>query len=293
MAAPATPWPKIALIAAAPIALMLGCWLMMKSGVLEHAAEGGGDLVAGKTYAVWVKELEVAPRRADGSAWDLDQSAPDLAVAIGLEGHELLRTVVADNSMVATWDAVALKVSTLLKGEISRSEAQRLAKFRAGSKNRMSVGVFDHDLLSTEAIGGTSFGLTQLHLGLNKLSAGGNIRHLLLVVEDADGVGSTDLKEGGEVAVKWTDTAASELTANAARLSGQAQQTLDELSVELQQGMKQMNAAAKTTMEKLAVEMEDDLNKARTTAEEAARRLRAKLDEVLPPQPAQPQGKGQ
>ncbi len=245
---------------------------------LVSLPQGGGALLAeGKTYAVWVKELEVEPRRPDGSSWDVDGSAPDLAVAIGWEGHELLRTIVADNSVLATWDPVALKVSTLLKGEISRGEAQRLAKFRVRKGMEMVVGVYDHDLLDAEPIASTRLKVDQLVFGLNQLASGKGVRRLVLAVEEVDQVGTPHQNEGAPLLVDWSTENPVELAGSARLFGEQTQQLLQGLSEEMSLTFEDLGEEYQKQIEELALHLQDELKAARIDAEQAAKTLEQEL----------------
>lgn len=264
---------KVLWLALIPLVLVgLLCW-----GFVALRQGGRALLTEGKTYAVWVKELEVDPKRPDGTSWDVDGSAPDLAVAIGWEGHELLRTIVADNSILATWDPVALKVTTLLKGEISRGEAQRLAKFRAKKGMEMVVGVYDHDLLDAEIIASTRLKVDQLAFGLNQLPAGKGIRRLVLAVEEADQVGSPESNEGDPLAVEWTTDNPSELAGPAKFFGEQTQQLLKGLSEEMALTYEELGQEYQKQVEELALRLQDELEAARIDAEQAAKTLEQEL----------------
>lgn len=234
-------------------------------------------LTEGKTYAVWVKELEVDPKRHDGSSWDFDGSAPDLAVAVGMEGHELLRTIVADNSVLASWDPVALKVTTLLKGEISRGDAQRLAKFRVQKGMEMVLGVYDHDLLDAEPIASTRLKVDQLVFGLNQLSASKGIRRLVLAIEEVDQVGSPQSNEGHSLAVQWTTENPAELAGSARRFGEQTHQLMKGLSEEMTLTFDELGEEYQKQVEELALRLQDELEAARIDAEQAAKTLEQEL----------------
>lgn len=250
---------------------------LLSWGFVSLRQGSGALLTEGKTYAVWVKELEVDPKRPDGSSWDVDGSAPDLAVAVGMEGHELLRTIVADNSVLATWDPVALKVTTLLKGEISRGEAQRLAKFRVQKGMEMMVGVYDHDLLDAEPIASTRLKVDQLVFGLNPLSAGKGIRRLVLAVEDVDQVGSPQTNQEDPLAVEWTSENPTELAGSAKRFGEQTKQLLKGLSEEMTLTFEELGVEYQKQVEELALRLQDELEAARIDAEQAAKTLEQEL----------------
>ena len=265
--------PKVLLLALVP--LLLVC--LLSWGFVCFRQSGGALLTEGKTYAVWVKELEVDPKRSDGRSWDFDGSAPDLAVAIGWQGHELLRTTVADNSVLATWDPVALKVSTLLKGEISRGEAQRLAKFRVQKGMEMVLGVYDHDLVDAEPIASTRLKVDQLVFGLNQLASGQGVRRLVLAVEDVDQVGYPQPNEGDPLLVEWSTKNPVELAGSARLLGEQTQQLLQGLSEEMSLTFEDLSEEYQKQIEELAFQLQDELKAARIDAEQASKTLEQEL----------------
>jgi len=264
---------KVLWLALAPLVLVgLLSW-----GFVSFGQGNSALLTEGKTYAVWVKELEVDPKRSDGRPWDFDGSAPDLAVAIGWEGHELLRTTVADNSVLATWDPVALKVSTLLKGEISRGEAQRLAKFRMHKGMEIVLGVYDHDLVDAESIASTRLKVDQLVFGLNQLASGKGVRRLILAVEEVDQVGMPQPNEHDPLLVEWSTENPVELAGSASLFGEQTQQLLQGLSEEMSLTFEDLSEKYQKQIEELALHLQDELKAARIDAEQASITLEQEL----------------
>lgn len=247
---------------------------------LNIQKQGGRVLMEGKTYAIWAKELEVDPKRSDGRSWDFDGSAPDLAVAIGWQGHELLRTTVADNSVLATWDPVALKVSTLLKGEISRSEAQRMAKFRVQKGMEIVLGVYDHDLVDAEPIASTRLKVDQLVFGLNQLASGKGVRRLILAVEEVDQVGTPQPNEGDPLLVEWSTENPVELAGSARLFGEETQQLLQGLSQEMSLTFEDLGEEYQKQIEELALHLQEELKAARIDAEQASKTLEQELRKV-------------
>jgi hypothetical protein len=264
---------KVLFLALAPLVLVgLLSW-----GFVSFRQGNSALLTEGKTYAVWVKELEIDPKRSNGRPWDFDGSAPDLVVAIGWEGHEFLRTTVADNSVLATWDPVALKVSTLLKGEISRGEAQRLAKFRVQKGMEMVLGVYDHDLVDAEPIASTRLKVDQLVFGLNQLASGQGIRRLILAVEEVDQVGTPHSNEGDPLLVEWSMENPVELAGAASILGEQTQQLLQGLSEEMSLTFEDLGEEYQKQIEELALQLQEELKAARIDAEQASKTLEQEL----------------
>jgi hypothetical protein len=264
---------KVLCLALVPLVLVgLLSW-----GFVSFPQAGGALLKEGKTYAVWVKELEVDPKRSDGRSWDFDGSAPDLAVAIGWQGHELLRTTVADNSVLATWDPVALKVSTLLKGEVSRGEAQRLAKFRVQKGMEMVLGVYDHDLVDAEPIASTRLKVDQLVFGLNQLASGKGVRRLILAVEEVDQVGTPQPNEGDPLLVEWSMENPVELAGSARLFGEQTQQLLQGLSEEMSLTFEDLSEEYQKQIEELALQLQEELKTARIDVEQATKTLEQEL----------------
>jgi hypothetical protein len=172
---------------------------------------------------------------------------------------------------------VALKVMTLLKGEISRGEAQRLAKFRVKKGMEMVVGVYDHDLFDAELIASARLKVDQLVFGLNQLSAGKGIRRLVLAVEEADQLGSPQSNERDPLAVGWTTDNPAELAGSARRLGGQTEQLLKSLSKEMILTFEELGVEYQKQVEELALRLQDELEAARIDAEQATKTLEQEL----------------
>jgi hypothetical protein len=264
---------KVMWLALAPLVLVgLLSW-----GFVSFRQDNSALLKEGETYAVWVKELEIDPKRLDGRSWDFDGSAPDLVVAIGWEGHELLRTTVADNSVLATWDPVALKISTLLKGEISRGEAQRLAKFRMHKGMEMVLGVYDQDFVDAEPIASTRLKADQLVFGLNQLASGTGVRRLILAVEEVDQVGRPQPNERDPLLVEWSAKNPVELAGSASLFGEQTQLSLQGLSEEMSLTFEDLSKEYQKQIKELALHLQDELKAARIDAEQASKTLEQEL----------------
>ena len=124
-------------------------------------------------YAVWIEDVEVAPKKGDGQ-WDSDGSAPDLVASLSWRGNTVLKTSEAPNTILAKWDRTAIQLSSLLKAKISPNELENVARIRAGKDEAITIEVQDVDVLQTEWIGGVSIACGDLRPGKN-----------LVVVNDA------------------------------------------------------------------------------------------------------------
>ena len=171
-----------------PLLLVSGAaWLFLKGG-----QAGARPLDPARTYAAWVREVEIGA------------GTGNLFVAVGVDGHRLLETPVVQNVMVAVWDPVHLKLTDVMGGEFSASGVQRVARFRPREGMQMVLGVYDHHLLKDNLLGAARLEVSQFREGVNILSEGQGVRRLELVIEPVERVGSTQLGPPSAVQTPWT-----------------------------------------------------------------------------------------
>lgn len=159
--------------------------LTVFSGWLTGVGAGSSaKLKEGVTYAVWIAEAEVSPKNPTGSTWDTDSSAPDLSAMIAWQNQIVLRTVVVQDAIIACWEPVAVDIGSVLRGEISTSSVQRVARVRLEKGQPLVIGVFDEDLLDREFAGGVSIAPENLRLGSNEITSPGTLRRMQIMVAD-------------------------------------------------------------------------------------------------------------
>jgi len=168
--------------AGVPIAL-----IALTAGALWLAGLGtatSDKLKEGVTYAVWIQEAEVTPRKVDGTDWGSDSKAPDLSAMIAWQDHIVLRTVVAHETLIGCWDPLAVDVKSVIHGEMGTSSVQRVARVRLAKGQPLLIGVFDEYLLRRNFVGGLRIPLESLRLGTNEVTSSGTLRRVQIMVAD-------------------------------------------------------------------------------------------------------------
>ena len=134
-----------------------------------------GALRISGQYYVWVSSLEVAPLRADGGAWDLDDSAPDPYFQIWWKGVRVERGFApAVDALIGNWlalaDGLLDKARRILKTEAPGSGDVRAPVVRITPGGAVEVRIYDDDLGPDDPMGQHSIPFAHLREGLNVFS---------------------------------------------------------------------------------------------------------------------------
>jgi hypothetical protein len=234
-----------------------------------------------KTYSLWIHEVEIEAMRPDGSAWDPGNGAPDLYAVLAIDGVVVLRTPVRDDSIVAAWDPVSIRVSTILKGEIDRSEALRIANFRPREGQRFTFGVYEKDLLGSEFVDAVSFGDSVLGLGRNDLTGASSVRRAALIVQESgeEGVGSAD-DSGKALTVDWLGEEPEELKSSSTVLGERSARLFGEISEEMAGEFQKLEGEARTRAEQVYEKLGKEVESSLIDLDSAAKELEARLREI-------------
>lgn len=156
---------KIALSILIPLTLVVGGFIGFRL-VSENRREGWNQEVV---YAIWIEDMEVAPKSANGRLWDEDGSAPDLVASLAWRDNVILKTPEASNTLLARWERTAVQISNLLKTNFSPTELENIARVRAGDSEPLIIEARDVDILSTEWVGAVSIPCGLLSVGKNRV----------------------------------------------------------------------------------------------------------------------------
>lgn len=208
------------------------------------AGVGSGSsakLKEGVTYAIWITEAEVSPKNPEGSTWDSDSSAPDLCAMIAWQDQIVLRTVVVQDAIIACWEPVAVDIGSVLRGEISTSSVQRVARVRLEKGQPLVIGVFDEDLLDREFAGGVSIAPESLRLGSNEITSPGTLRRMeIMVADNPDEITPIKGEAPYHVAAgsEWLSYPPPVMVSTGSVLATQAQEAAHALSVEAESSLR-------------------------------------------------------
>ena len=237
-----------------------------------------------KTYSLWIREVEIEAMRPDGSAWDLGNGAPDLQAILAIDGVVVLRTPVREDSIVAAWDPVSIRVSTILKGEIDRSEALRIANFRPREGQRFTFGVYEKDLLGSEFIDAVAFGDSVLGPGKNDLTGASPVRRASLIVQESgeEGAVGTD-GPGKSMAVEWLGAEPAELKSPTTVLEERSARLFGEISEDMANEFRKLEGEARTRAEQVFEKLGEEVESSLIDLDSAAKELEARLREITAP----------
>lgn len=219
--------------------------------------------------------------RPDGSAWDLGNGAPDLQAILAIDGVVVLRTPVREDSIVAAWDPVSIRVSTILKGEIDRSEALRIANFRPREGQRFTFGVYEKDLLGSEFIDAVSFGDSVLGPGKNDLTGASPVRRASLIVQESgeEGAGGAD-GPGRSMPVEWIGAEPAELKSPTTVLEERSALLFEEISEDMADEFRKLEGEARTRAEQVFEKLGKEVESSLIDLDSAAKELEARLREI-------------
>ena len=139
-----------------------GCvaFFLTSEGPVNETIAGWSERLSGTpqpqepvTYSVWLHEIEAEPRRADGSAWDDDGSAPDLSASLYWQEVRLLESGVAEDSLIARWSPKQLKVGQLLDGSLNENDFESVAMVRSLPNAFLGLAIYEHDPLQRDFVG--------------------------------------------------------------------------------------------------------------------------------------------
>jgi len=219
------------LLVLVPVLLIGGTAVLL---AVMFAGGKSQQLREGVTYAVWLSEAEVAPRKADGSPWDADGTAPDLFAMIQWQDQIVLETVTDRDTLIARWEPVAVDLRTLLSGEVSTSSVKRVAMVRLDPGEPLVIGVFDNDLVGADFVGAFEVSLKGLRLGVNEVISEDSLRRLQIVVaeSDSEGVPSTTPTTVDDAYIVWLDEPPSMMGGTFSRVGESARGSLEQMSSE-------------------------------------------------------------
>lgn len=163
---------RISLAVLVPIALIL-CGVLVASQLYGWFKEKDASIQPDETYAIWISEVHVSDRHADGRMWDRDESGPDLKGEIYWRDIKILETDEKSDSLVARWDSANVDIrAMLLKGRVGADQMNNVGLIKPGEEDHLSVKFYDSDLVDDELIGGATWAATGMVEGVNVFRLG-------------------------------------------------------------------------------------------------------------------------
>jgi hypothetical protein len=162
-------------------------FLLIASGVglavlWERSPRGGW--VPDQVYAVWIEGIEVSPSEK-GEVVNGHHAAPRLKATLTWRDTVLLETPEAARGLIARWDRTVVRVTRLLKNELSPNVMENVARIHANPDETISVEVKDLGVVRSRSMGIWKIPCKTLRPGVNLIEPTNNdsaIRSMTLQV---------------------------------------------------------------------------------------------------------------
>lgn len=133
-----------------------------------------GTLVDGKEYLIYLRSVEVQPAKANGDAWDVGSSAPDVFYRVMWKQNQIYESETMDDSLIAEWVPLGLSLKdSILRGQVSVDQAIKIPKVKVDSTLQESDEVI-FKIIDTDLFSGNDV-IYELSVHLSKLNEGDNI----------------------------------------------------------------------------------------------------------------------
>lgn len=148
-------------------------------------ATGPKMLRTGQDYYVLVKLIEFNTREPDGSDWDRGGgSAPDAKVLMTWHGQQVFALPQRTDELISTWDLfrVNIKDIALSGGNVDIASAINAPIVRVEPGEKLTVEVYDSDLMQDDLALRVKLQLDELHEGENNIPPprGSGVRRLVV-----------------------------------------------------------------------------------------------------------------
>ncbi|MGB0590219.1 MAG: hypothetical protein ACPGU1_11110 [Myxococcota bacterium] len=130
-------------------------------------------VVPGELYYVFVETVEFTPRGEEDNAWDLDESAPDIAYEIQWKGQTVFESTELSDALIGRWSGMKLGIdqalSLLKRGKTDPAQIIDAALMRAESGGRFTLLFEDSDLTGSDPAGEIAVAWDDLTVGSHVL----------------------------------------------------------------------------------------------------------------------------
>lgn len=128
-------------------------------------------LTQNKEYMIYVRKIEVSPKKADGKAWDINGSAPDIFYKMTWKGNQIFESDVKKDSLITEWIPIGIDLKeSILKGGVSIDQALQLpiVKWSGDDESdKLVFEVFDKDIGVSDPIETLTYYISDLKAGRN------------------------------------------------------------------------------------------------------------------------------
>ncbi|NQZ57596.1 MAG: hypothetical protein HRT88_09055 [Lentisphaeraceae bacterium] len=132
-----------------------------------------GTLNSGKKYMVYIRQIEVAPKKANGKDWDPRNSAPDIFYTLTWQNNQIYKSDTKKNALITEWLPVGVDaLDSLRKMGVSLDQVISLpiVKYEKNDEqtNKLVFKISDDDWDQNDEI-------DILTVYINKLKPGDNV----------------------------------------------------------------------------------------------------------------------
>ena len=124
----------------------------------------GPSVRDGRAYYVLLVSIEVEPRDAEGSRWDIGRAAPDVYYVASWRDTDIFRSSTRKQTLLAHWSNSELGIRDVM-GTISIDDSIKAARVTARLSETIRFSVWDEDLASDDPIASFEVPVMDLRIG--------------------------------------------------------------------------------------------------------------------------------
>ncbi len=128
-----------------------------------------GKVAEGRPYYIFVRELEIAPKKPNGKAWDrVADEAPDPYYEIHWRDNRIFRSPTQRDHLISQWSPLGVDtIKSIRDGRIAIHSVIKAASIRAVGGESIVLRVFDDDPVSQDEVASLTFAFRDLREGEN------------------------------------------------------------------------------------------------------------------------------
>ena len=160
------------------VAFAVALVLVMKKGAEIQGGQNAPETVSqssgleqNKEYMVYVRKIEVAAKKADGKAWDINGSAPDIFYRLNWKGNKIYESDVKKDSLITEWIPIGIDLKeSILKAGVSLDQALQLPIVKWAGDDESDKLIFefkDKDIGVSDPIDTLTYYISELKPGRN------------------------------------------------------------------------------------------------------------------------------
>lgn len=167
-------------------------WKPYQKSSAGTTAVGVPGVKEGKPYYIFVRSLEIAPKKPDGKPWDrVADEAPDPYYEVHWRENRIFASPTQRDQLISNWSPLGVDtIKSIRDGRIALHSVINAASLRAVGGESFVLRVFDDDPLSQDEVAALTFAFRDLREGENKFdfeqTETNSVTHLQLAVIHAN-----------------------------------------------------------------------------------------------------------